>query len=157
VKLDIQPMSQREALVVAAWHYEPPYSFYDWTADADDLAELLGKETREGKYFSAIGADGELVGWFAFSCEGDCVEFGLGLRPDLTGRGLGLAYLEAGLAFAGQRFTPRRFRLSVAAFNERAIRVYERAGFTPLRTFDHATNGGIHRFLEMTRPAWDKD
>jgi ribosomal-protein-alanine N-acetyltransferase len=82
-------MSQDEALVIAAWHYEPPYSFYDWTADADDLAELLGKETREGKYFSALGADDELVGWFSFSCEGDCVDFGLGLRPDLTGRGWG--------------------------------------------------------------------
>jgi ribosomal-protein-alanine N-acetyltransferase len=146
-------MNQREALVIAAWQYEPPYSFYDWTADADDLAELLGKETREGKYFSAYDAGEELVGWFGFSCEGDCVEFGLGLRPDLTGRGLGLAYLEAGLAFAGQRFTPSRFRLSVTTFNERAIRVYARAGFSPLRTFDHATNGAIHRFLEMTRPA----
>jgi ribosomal-protein-alanine N-acetyltransferase len=153
VELDIRPMSPHEALVVAAWQYEPPYSFYDWTADADDLAELLGKETREGKYFSAVGADEELVGWFAFSYEGDCVGVGLGLRPDLTGRGLGLAYLEAGLAFATQRFTPDRFRLSVATFNERAIRVYERAGFSPLRTFDHATNGGIHPFLEMTRPA----
>ena len=146
-------MSPREAVVVAAWQYEPPYSFYDWTADADDLAELLGEETREGKYFSAVGADEELVGWFAFTYERDCVGVGLGLRPDLTGRGLGLAYLQAGLAFATQRFTPRRFRLSVATFNERAIRVYERAGFAPLRTFDHATNGGIHPFLEMTRPA----
>jgi [ribosomal protein S18]-alanine N-acetyltransferase len=153
VSLDIRPMSQHEAVVIAAWQYQPPYSFYDWTADADDLAELLGKETREGKYFSAFGADEELVGWFAFSREGDCVEFGLGLRPDLTGRGFGLAYLEAGLAFAEQRFKPSRFRLSVAAFNERAIRVYERAGFTPLRTFGHATNGGLHQFLEMTRPA----
>jgi ribosomal-protein-alanine N-acetyltransferase len=153
VKLDIRPMSQHEALVIAAWRYEPPYSFYDWTADADDLAELLGKETREGKYFSALRADDELVGWFGFSREGGCVDLGLGLRPDLTGRGLGLAYLEAGLVFAGQRFKPGRFRLSVATFNERAIRVYGRAGFSPLRTFDHATNGGIHRFLELTRPA----
>jgi len=146
-------MSQREALVVAAWKYEPPYSFYDWTADPDDLAELLGKETRDEKYYSAISAEEELVGWFAFSDEENCVAVGLGLRPDLTGRGLGLAYLQAGLAFAMQRFTPCRFRLSVATFNERAIRVYERAGFAPLRTFDHATNGGIHPFLEMTRPA----
>jgi hypothetical protein len=42
--------------------------------------------------------------------------------------------------------------LSVATFNERAIRVYERLA-SPLRIFDHATNGGIHLFLEMTRPA----
>jgi [ribosomal protein S18]-alanine N-acetyltransferase len=146
-------MSQREALVVAAWQYEPPYSFYDWTADADDLAELLGKETREGKYFSAFGADGELVGWFAFSYEGAALVSAWGFGQTSLGRGLGLAYLQAGLAFAIKRFMPGRFRLSVATFNERAIRVYERAGFSPLRTFDHATNGGIHPFLEMTRPA----
>jgi hypothetical protein len=78
-------MSQHEALVVAAWQYEPPYSFYDWTADADDLAELLGKETREGKYFSAFGVDDELVGWFAFACGGTASSSALGfglISPD---------------------------------------------------------------------------
>jgi [ribosomal protein S18]-alanine N-acetyltransferase len=145
-------MSQAQAVAIAAWHYEAPYSFYDWTADDDDLAELLSKETREGKYFSAFDANAQLIGWFGFSCDRDCVGFGLGLRPDLTGRGFGLSYLEAGLAFARQRFKPNRFRLSVATFNERAIRVYERAGFEPVRTFDHETNGGIHRFLEMILP-----
>jgi ribosomal-protein-alanine N-acetyltransferase len=51
-----------------------------------------------------------------------------------------------------KRFAPARFRLSVATFNEGAIRVYERRGFQPGHTYDHATNGGIHPFLEMTRP-----
>jgi [ribosomal protein S18]-alanine N-acetyltransferase len=144
-------MTQAEAVAIAGWRYDAPYSFYDWTADPDDLAELLGRDTREGKYFSAFDANAELVGWFAFSQTGDVVDFGLGLRPDLTGRGLGLAYVETGLAFARERFRPRRFRLSVAVFNERAICVYERAGFEAVRTFDHETNGGIHPFVEMMR------
>jgi ribosomal-protein-alanine N-acetyltransferase len=144
-------MTQAEAVTIAGWRYDTPYSFYDWTADLDDLAELLGKDTREGKYFSAF-ANAELVGWFGFSETGDVVDFGLGLRPDLTGRGFGLAYVETGLAFARERFRQRRFRLSVAVFNERAICVYERAGYEAVRTFDHETNGGIHPFVEMTRP-----
>jgi ribosomal-protein-alanine N-acetyltransferase len=41
----------------------------------------------------------------------------------------------------------------VASFNERAIKVYERAGFVTTRAFDHETSGGVYRFLEMTRPA----
>ena len=152
------------------WHPEKTIHFDKWPVhcvantdgasfhgelqqDKIDLILYKGTGNKDDGYSAFEATNEELVGWFAFSCEGDCVALGLGLRPDLTGRGFGLAYLEAGLAFAEQRFRPSRFRLSVATFNERAIRVYERAGFTPLRTFDHATNGGIHQFLEMTRPA----
>jgi ribosomal-protein-alanine N-acetyltransferase len=152
VTVEIQQMTEEQAREIAAWHYEPPYSFYDAAADADDLALLLDEESREGRYFSAF-SEGALVGFFELEPDGDDVVIGLGLRPDLTGRGLGLEFLESGMAFARERFGASRFRLSVATFNERAIRVYERAGFHPLRTFDHATNGGVYPFLEMTCPA----
>ena len=95
----------------------------------------------------------ELVGFFGFKLTGDSVEVGLGLRPDLTGCGLGREFLEQGLDFARTAFGARRFSLSVATFNERAIKVYEQAGFERVRTFDHETNGGVHPFLEMARPA----
>jgi [ribosomal protein S18]-alanine N-acetyltransferase len=145
-------MDEVDAAAIAAWQYEPPYSFYDWTADADDLALLLGAETREGRYFSVHDETGELVGFFGFQLEGTDVVVGLGLHPSLTGRGLGQQFVETGLEFARVRFDPARFRLSVATFNERAIRVYERCRFVPGRTYDHATNGGVYPFLEMTRP-----
>ncbi len=145
-------MIEEQAREIAAWHYDPPYSFYDAAADADDLALLLDTPRREGRYFSVF-SEGALVGFFELTPDGDDVVIGLGLRPDLTGRGLGLRFVEAGMTFARERFHPSRFRLSVATFNRRAIRVYERAGFLPLRTFDHETNGGVYRFLEMTRLA----
>ena len=67
------------------------------------------------------------------------LEYGLGIRPDLTGRGLGLEFVRAGLEFGRERFRPGRIVLAVAAFNERAIAVYERAGFAEtgrhMRTF----------------------
>jgi ribosomal-protein-alanine N-acetyltransferase len=153
VNVELRPMEQPEAQAIADWHYEPPYSFYDWTADEDDLAELLSAERRGGKYFSAFDDAGTLVGFFGLELHGDAVVVGLGLRPDLTGRGLGLGFIETGLAYARERLAPSRFTLSVAAFNERAIRVYERAGFEAVRTFEHETNGGVHLFVEMARPA----
>ena len=143
-------MSAEEAQEIAAWRYDPPYAFYDADADAGDLALLLSAEHREGRYFSAL-SEVELVGFFGFGTDGGDVIVGLGLRPDLTGRGLGLEFVEAGLDFARERFEPSGFRLSVATFNERAIRVYERAGFVRLRTYDHETNGGVYPFLEMAR------
>ena len=146
-------MSQDEAEEIAEWRHEPPYDFYDWSADEDDLAELLDPVRRNGKYVSAHGATGELIGFFGFTRDGDVVGIGVGLRPDLTGRGFGLECLEQGLAYARARFAPRRFRLGVAMFNERAIKVYERAGFVTTRSFMHETNGGLFSFVEMERPA----
>jgi ribosomal-protein-alanine N-acetyltransferase len=145
-------MTQADAEEIAGWRYEPPYSFYDADADADDLRLLLDPATREGRYFSALEAD-ELVGFFEYKPRAEEVEIGLGLRPDLTGRGLGLAFVVAGMAYGRKRFRPRKFTLAVATFNVRAIRVYERAGFVPVREYDHETNGGVHRFLELARPA----
>jgi len=78
---------------------------------------------------------------------------GLGLRPDLTGRGLGLAFVGAGMDFARQSFSPGRFLLSVALFNQRARRVYEKAGFELIRAHVVETNGGQHEFIDMVRLA----
>jgi [ribosomal protein S18]-alanine N-acetyltransferase len=152
-RLRIAPMSQQEAEEIAEWRYDPPYDFYDADADHRDLAELLDPEVRGDRYFSARDASGDLVGYFGLGFGDGVAGIGVGLRPDLTGRGLGLSFLEQGLAFATERYSPTRFRLSVAVFNKRAITVYERAGFVRTRTYDHETNGGVFRFVEMERPA----
>ena len=146
-------MSGEDAREISRWHYEPPDDFYDATSDQDDLEELLDPARREGTYFSAFDGDRSLDGFFQFENEGKTVDVGLGLRPDLTGRGLGVEYLLAGLEFARERFSPERFTLSVATFNERAIRVYERAGFQRGAVYTHHTNGADHLFLSMAREA----
>ncbi len=148
-----EPMSQRQARAVAAWRYDPPYDFYDMVADPEDLAELLDPVQRAGRDFAVLGDPGGLVGSFMFKHQGDTVEVGLGLRPDRTGCGDGLSFLLAGLEFACGRYAPARFRLAVAAFNPRAIRVYERAGFRQGESYMHRTNGGEHAFVRMERPA----
>jgi ribosomal-protein-alanine N-acetyltransferase len=151
--LRIEVMTQDDAERIAEWRYEPPYDFYDADADHRDLAELLDPARRGDRYYTARNGAGEMIGYFGFSHAGDVVGIGVGLRPDLTGRGLGNSFLDAGLVFARERFAPRRFTLSVAAFNLRAIKVYERAGFVTTRRFEHETNGGLFSFVEMERPA----
>jgi [ribosomal protein S18]-alanine N-acetyltransferase len=153
LKFEFRKMTDEEALQIAGWRYEPPYDFYDWVSDPDDLAELLDPHRRGDDYFSAFDEKGALVGSFSFKRNGKAVQVGLGLRPDLTGKGLGRGFLLAGLNFARGAFAPDIFRLAVATFNERAIKVYEGAGFVRGRTYQHETNGGVYEFLEMEGPA----
>jgi ribosomal-protein-alanine N-acetyltransferase len=153
VRFEFTKMTDEEAQQIAGWRYVPPYDFYDSVSDPDDLAELLDSHRRGEDYFSAFDEKGSLVGFFQFKWESKVVGVGLGLRPDLTGKGLGHGFLEAGLGFARRSFCPEAFRLSVATFNERAIKVYEGVGFVRGRTYRHETNGGVYEFLEMERRA----
>jgi ribosomal-protein-alanine N-acetyltransferase len=142
----IRAMTAEDAEAIAAWHYPGPYAFYDWEQDPGDLAELLDPGEWGRRYFAA-DAEGELAGFFVLKPHGDSTEIGLGLRPDLTGQGLGARFLEAGLRFGGAE----RYTLAVAAFNQRAITVYERAGFAVIARYVHRTNGADHAFLRMER------
>ena len=131
-------------------------------SDPEGLEELVGSPERRRGYY-AVRSGGALVGFFCFGPGGQLPSFdyaadgsldiGLGLRPDLTGRGLGLEFVLAGLEFGRRHFAPAGFRLSVAAFNERAIQVYERAGFRRVEVFTRNTNGGEIPFLVMTLEA----
>lgn len=147
------PMTEHDVQVLVGWHYPEPYSFYDWTADPDDLAELFDPRSRERWYYAAHDDQGAVVGFLMLRENGGTVELGLGLRPDLTGQGHGTPFLLAALSFAQRRYVVIRFQLAVATFNERAIRVYERAGFRPGRVFVQQTNGGEFTFVAMSRDA----
>jgi RimJ/RimL family protein N-acetyltransferase len=126
----IAAMTADDFAELEEWRYEPPYDFYDVDPDEEKVPE---------RYFAARDEDGTPAGFYYFEEKPDALEYGLGLRPDLTGRGLGLDFFRAGLEFGRRLYRPSLIRLHVAAFNRRAIAVYERAGFREtgrhLRTF----------------------
>jgi ribosomal-protein-alanine N-acetyltransferase len=148
-ELRFRAMTGDDAAAISTWRYPPPYDFYDLGADPDDLNELLDPVRREAEYSTAVDGSGEIVGFAQLTADGDAVEIGLGLRPDLTGRGLGGDFVEAVLQLARERHAPVRITLAVAAFNHRAITVYERAGFVAVRRYRHRTNGAEWDFVGM--------
>jgi ribosomal-protein-alanine N-acetyltransferase len=104
------------------------------------------------RYHAALDEEGVRAGYFCFGddarvpsgeepglYEEDALDVGLGMRPDLIGKGMGEEFVRVGLAFARECYSPASFRLTVAAINRRAIRVYEKVGFT--RTVSFTGNG----------------
>jgi RimJ/RimL family protein N-acetyltransferase len=120
VRIAIRPASLETQELMASWRYPPPYDFYD-----GDAEPVLNPE----RFFEARDDADRLIGFYYFESNPPDLDYGLGLHPDLTGQGLGLEFFRTGLAFARERYRPRRVFLHVAAFNERARMVYERAGF----------------------------
>lgn len=150
------PLRLRDALAASSWRYPDEYAMYNLA-----LAPLLVATTLRGPlaalagvaYYAVTTDTDSLVGVFSLIRRGGDVEIGVGLRPDLNGRGLGLTYVCAGLEVARQRYRPQTFSLHVATFNRRAITVYERAGFLPgpITTFTY--HGKRYDEMRMSRPA----
>ena len=159
----IRAFTEADADEVATWRYQAPYDVYDLSADPSLDSEMRDPARWGATWFAADEAEtGTLAGFLELvasesETEGGTrveVEVGLGLRPDLTGRGIGPSFVEAALAFSRERWRPSTFALDVFPWNERAIRCYGRAGFERgevyVRTFP---DGNEVTFLRMARPA----
>ena len=133
-------------------HYNDMYSFYDMENDPEDLEEILTPRLRANKYYQILDDTDELVGYFCLEkLSEEKVEVGLGLRPDLTGRGLGLNFVTEIEAFIQNNFNYRIIILSVASFNKRAIKVYQRAGFKTDGSKLQKSNDGVYEFINLSK------
>jgi len=147
-KFEIMTQEQAEEIAFT-WHYDAEYSFYDMEADKEDLAEFLDTQKRGDSYF-VVTKDSDIIGFFSFNMVAiDTIDIGLGMRPNLTGKGNGLGFIKAGLEYAESKYTPQKITLSVATFNQRAIKIYSKFGFEEVDTFMQDTNGSSFEFLKM--------
>ena len=176
MSLVFTPMTEADARAILACRYEGQYAVYNSPDaalghDFDPLVELLDPGSPHFAVRESNDAtDVPPLGFFGYgsACEVSAAEtqglatpyllrpdgsatIGLGLRPDLTGQGRGLALVKAGLAYARDHYHPALFRLYVFEWNQRAIRVYERAGFVAVGQTSFTASEGERVFIEMTR------
>ena len=147
-----RPLSQVHALEIANdWKYDGIYSFYDMTADEEDYAEFVDENLRnKNDYFEALEHD-ELIGFFCVIQEGNSIEIGLGLRPDICGKGKGKEFVRQITDYIENNYKFDKLVMNVAAFNQRAIKVYRSCGFKEQETISRSSNGGIYEFLSMVK------
>jgi RimJ/RimL family protein N-acetyltransferase len=142
-------MDEVGAREVLAWRYPPPYDVYNASADRID-ADVKALLDPENSYYLVCDSAGTVL---AYCCYGpdarvpggdyraDALDVGLGVRPDLTGRGQGSRHVSAVLQFGHTIFGPTACRVTVARFNGRALRVWRKAGFQQVQTFRRKTDG----------------
>jgi [ribosomal protein S18]-alanine N-acetyltransferase len=154
------PMTESAAQAIVTWLYAKPYDIYNVDLEERE-STVRGLLDPVNRYFAAWLLE-ELAGFACFGPDArvpggdyidECiVDVGLGLRPDLTGKGIGLPFVNAIVAFATKEDRPQKLRLTVAVFNQRAIRVYERAGFRFGGSFaGHLPGQGPDYWIQMIR------
>lgn len=147
--LSFRSMDEASARAILTWQYEPPYDLYnpDWKGIEGAVREFLDPDN---SYYSMTAGTGDLQAYCCFGSEaqvpgGDyqetALDIGLGVRPDLTGQGLGHLYVQAVLEFARRELLPATFRVTIAEFNKRAQRVWMGAGFEKVQSFARSGDG----------------
>ena len=143
------PMSQQAAAQIATWSYPPPYTLYNHTADnqprvieemlmGSNAFYVLAAMPAEPLAFCGFGANARVTG-------GDyvepCLDIGMGVHPEWTGKGWGITVGELVLRFAEVTYGPGPRRVTIAEFNQRAIRVWTRLGLCQTDRFERSRDG----------------
>lgn len=158
MELNIRQMNYDEAKQISKWVYKEPYAIYSMDESDNCINELLN-----GYYFSVLDRENNLIGYYCFGEVAqvpvgnrfgvydfkDITDVGLGIRPNLCDQGLGLNFFSSGLDFARNKLSAKGFRLTVAAFNQRAIKVYQQLGFKKINSFERISEIGKTEFWVM--------
>lgn len=132
-----------------SWRYLPPYDIYN-LGSPDSRVEIEQVLHGAMPYLAVLDEHGDMIAFRCFGQEaqvsdGDyrdaALDLGGGLRPDLTGKGLGRHVIAAAMNYGFRRFSPRYFRTTVASFNLRAKKTCQRVGYQVVRSFTRLSDG----------------
>jgi RimJ/RimL family protein N-acetyltransferase len=139
--LTVRPVAEADIRDFATWRYEPPLDVYNITQTMDEAVEYFLQPSTGGHVilkagklvaFCTFGADARVPGG-DYSAPG--LDIGMGVKPSLIGGGAGRSYVEAVVGFAHETFDIEPLRVTIAAGNQAALRVWSRAGFVETQRF----------------------
>lgn len=151
-------MDESNARAILGWQYEPPYDFYNYSQEDASASLLQHLLHPQNSFYSILDENNELIAYCSFGQDGQvtngdyrdqALDIGMGIRPDLTGRGKGIEYANAVLEFADNLFKPKAFRVTLAAFNQRALRVWQKLEFEHQQSFERESDG--MQFIVLVR------
>jgi [ribosomal protein S18]-alanine N-acetyltransferase len=141
----ITKMTEDFAIQILQWQYESPYDFYN-----NELTDESLKELMNDTYLAVIDENKQITGYYCTGISAivpagkeygayneNMIDLGLGLKPVLTGAGRGRSFLTFILQnIENANIESLPLRLTVANFNKRAIKLYEKVGFITQQSFN---------------------
>lgn len=146
------PMEEAHAAEICTWSYDPPYNIYGWLPWDQMKAlevEFGDADLRQQQYVSVVDGDGNLCGFAQYFPIQGVTRLGIGMRPDLCGHGRGQAFVTAIVQEALKRTPDHEIDLEVLTWNTRAIKAYQKAGFTITDLYERLTPNGMKPFYCM--------
>jgi [ribosomal protein S18]-alanine N-acetyltransferase len=113
---DVRLMDRATAEAIASWRYDGRYSMYNGAVAS--IEEFLKPEYQ---YYEVFDENGDIVGFCnfcedarvaGFAYDDDALDVGVGMLPDLTGRGKGLGFARAVVDFAQRTYATDAYRVT---------------------------------------------
>lgn len=137
-KYKLVRLSESQAAQILDWRYQPPYDFYNPPEHRDEDSAIKKFLNPDLNFHAVLNMLGEFIGFCSFGIDGQvpggdyserALDVGLGMKPEFTGKGMGFEFFNAILEYVREQSNPSCVRLTVADFNQRALRLYQKFGF----------------------------
>ncbi|KPI55536.1 acetyltransferase [Clostridioides difficile] len=151
MKLNKVIFTEEHAIEITNWKYEGEYSIYNlpsWNEIKKNNLSLA-KEDKRKNFISFIDDNKELIGFINLLDKGSSVYFGIGIKPDYCGMGIGKEIISLGLEECRNKYSTKPVVLEVRTWNTRAVKCYESQGFKIVETKIQKTYLGNGEFFVM--------
>ncbi|MBI9045021.1 MAG: GNAT family N-acetyltransferase [Anaerolineaceae bacterium] len=158
LELYFRIVSKEDAASFLKWQYTEPYQVYNY--DPKRFEEDLAYHINPKNNLYSIYLDGELAGYCSFGHDAqvpggdyslEAMDIGLMIKPEITGQGQGGKFAADVIQYGIALNKPKTLRVTIADFNKRAMRVWEKQGFERIQEFERTHDKS--KFVILTRQA----
>lgn len=146
-------MNEFEKEIISSWKYDGEYTIYNMPSyeEQKNRGIALCNPQREKNYYSYYDGN-DLIGFTNILEEEKEIFIGIGVNPNLCGKGYGKEILLLASKMSRELYPNKSLYLEVRTWNKRAIRCYENAGFSIDGEIIIQTTGiGNGEFYRMTK------
>ncbi|WP_223069317.1 GNAT family N-acetyltransferase [Paenibacillus caui] len=148
----VKQMEEGHAAEICTWQYEAPYNIYGWLPWEQMKAlevEFGDPLIRKQQYVSIMDDQNRLSGFAQYFPMEGVTRIGIGMKPELCGHGRGRDFVTAIVQEGLRRAPGKELDLEVLTWNNRAIKAYQKAGFTITDLYERRTPSGMKPFYCM--------